>query len=176
MTRIWMGFVICTSRKNFRVVGCEITPSSVNRKFIASQTSKQCSIPPVSPVGSEDSFQEIKAEEDNELFFTYSVKWKPSNVRWICKRNYTKESKTFLLRNCQCMKDERCFCRLIVSLMILLRQVRWASRWDVYLQMTDPNIHWFSIINSVVVVLFLTGGCDLTILDKETFVAKFIEA
>lgn len=35
--------------------------------------------------------------------------------------------------------------------------MRWASRWDVYLQMTDANIHWFSIINSVVVVLFLTG-------------------
>eukprot|EP00802_Teleaulax_amphioxeia_P006625 Tamp_06629.p1 GENE.Tamp_06629~~Tamp_06629.p1 ORF type:complete len:677 (+),score=209.81 Tamp_06629:26-2032(+) len=35
--------------------------------------------------------------------------------------------------------------------------VKWASRWDVYLQMTDDKIHWFSIINSVVIVVFLTG-------------------
>jgi len=35
--------------------------------------------------------------------------------------------------------------------------IKWASRWDVYLHMTDNKIHWFSIINSVMIVLFLTG-------------------
>ena len=35
--------------------------------------------------------------------------------------------------------------------------VRWASRWDSYLAMSDVQIHWFSIINSVVVVFFLSG-------------------
>ena len=35
--------------------------------------------------------------------------------------------------------------------------VKWASRWDVYLQMTDDKIHWFSIINSFVILLFLTA-------------------
>ena len=35
--------------------------------------------------------------------------------------------------------------------------VKWASRWDIYLQMTDDKIHWFSIVNSVVIVVFLTG-------------------
>nr|XP_039252288.1 transmembrane 9 superfamily member 4-like [Styela clava] len=35
--------------------------------------------------------------------------------------------------------------------------IRWASRWDNYLQMGDVQIHWFSIINSIVVVLFLAG-------------------
>jgi len=33
----------------------------------------------------------------------------------------------------------------------------WANRWDKYLQNTDPQIHWFSIINSLMIVLFLTG-------------------
>ncbi|KAL4235797.1 Transmembrane 9 superfamily member 4 [Mactra antiquata] len=33
----------------------------------------------------------------------------------------------------------------------------WASRWDTYLTMSDVQIHWFSIINSVVVVFFLSG-------------------
>ena len=40
-------------------------------------------------------------------------------------------------------------------------EVRWASRWDVYLSMGDrfsSKIHWFSILNSVLVVAFLTVG------------------
>jgi len=36
-------------------------------------------------------------------------------------------------------------------------EVRWASRWNVYLEMADLNIHWFSIVNSVIVVFFLAG-------------------
>jgi transmembrane 9 superfamily protein 2/4 len=36
-------------------------------------------------------------------------------------------------------------------------EIRWASRWDTYLQMTDDQIHWFSIVNSVMIVLFLSG-------------------
>ena len=37
-------------------------------------------------------------------------------------------------------------------------KLRWASRWDLYLYMqTEDHIHWFSIINSALVVLFLTG-------------------
>jgi transmembrane 9 superfamily protein 2/4 len=36
-------------------------------------------------------------------------------------------------------------------------EIRWASRWDTYLKMTDTQIHWFSIVNSVIIVLFLSG-------------------
>lgn len=36
-------------------------------------------------------------------------------------------------------------------------EVSWASRWDIYLTMNDVQIHWFSIINSLVVVFFLSG-------------------
>ncbi|KAL0410505.1 UNVERIFIED_CONTAM: Transmembrane 9 superfamily member 7 [Sesamum latifolium] len=35
--------------------------------------------------------------------------------------------------------------------------IRWASRWDMYLLMNDDQIHWFSIINSLMIVLFLSG-------------------
>jgi len=34
---------------------------------------------------------------------------------------------------------------------------RWASRWDLYLYMGDDQIHWFSILNSLAIVLLLTG-------------------
>ncbi|GAB4822112.1 hypothetical protein N2152v2_009158 [Parachlorella kessleri] len=36
-------------------------------------------------------------------------------------------------------------------------EIRWASRWDTYLMMMDDQIHWFSIINSLMIVLFLSG-------------------
>ncbi|KAJ3702164.1 hypothetical protein LUZ61_005869 [Rhynchospora tenuis] len=38
-----------------------------------------------------------------------------------------------------------------------LSDIKWASRWDTYLLMNDDQIHWFSIINSLMIVLFLSG-------------------
>jgi transmembrane 9 superfamily protein 2/4 len=32
----------------------------------------------------------------------------------------------------------------------------WATRWDKYLHVVDPKIHWFSLINSTIIVVFLT--------------------
>lgn len=36
--------------------------------------------------------------------------------------------------------------------------IEWATRWDVYLNANNPNdkVHWFSIINAIMVVLLLT--------------------
>ena len=42
--------------------------------------------------------------------------------------------------------------------------VAWASRWDSYLRMSDVQIHWFAICNSVAIVLFLSGRSKLTLL------------
>lgn len=42
--------------------------------------------------------------------------------------------------------------------------IPWASRWDSYLKMTDVKIHWFSIINSLVVVFFLAGILSMILL------------
>ncbi|CAN6619304.1 transmembrane 9 superfamily member 1 [Trichomonascus vanleenenianus] len=33
----------------------------------------------------------------------------------------------------------------------------WGTRWDKYLHVYDPKIHWFSLVNSVIVVVFLVG-------------------
>jgi transmembrane 9 superfamily protein 2/4 len=38
--------------------------------------------------------------------------------------------------------------------------IEWASRWDIYLSMAgryDDEVHWFSIINALLIVLFLSG-------------------
>merc|ERR1719424_1446555 len=36
-------------------------------------------------------------------------------------------------------------------------EIAWASRWDLYLYMGDDQVHWFSILNSLVIVLLLSG-------------------
>ncbi|KAK8543343.1 hypothetical protein V6N12_015897 [Hibiscus sabdariffa] len=48
---------------------------------------------------------------------------------------------------------------LVTSLSGLLQEsdIKWASRWDTYLVMNDDQIHWFSIVNSLMIVLFLSG-------------------
>jgi transmembrane 9 superfamily member 2/4 len=38
-----------------------------------------------------------------------------------------------------------------------LSSTAWATRWDKYLHVEDPKIHWFSLINSTIFVVFLLG-------------------
>lgn len=33
----------------------------------------------------------------------------------------------------------------------------WNTRWNRYLVKTDESVHWYSIVNSLVVMIFLTG-------------------
>lgn len=37
--------------------------------------------------------------------------------------------------------------------------IKWVSRWDIYLKLntSDNKIHWFSIFNSIMIILFLSG-------------------
>jgi transmembrane 9 superfamily protein 2/4 len=35
--------------------------------------------------------------------------------------------------------------------------IRWPSRWDAYLKMEGSRVHWFSILNSLMVIVFLAG-------------------
>ncbi|KAJ3358718.1 hypothetical protein HDU91_005141 [Kappamyces sp. JEL0680] len=36
-------------------------------------------------------------------------------------------------------------------------KIPWGSRWDLYLYSTDDKIHWFSVVNSVIVVILLSA-------------------
>jgi len=42
--------------------------------------------------------------------------------------------------------------------------VRWASRWDSYLHMAGGDIHWFSIMNSFVIMVLLSGMVAMILL------------
>ncbi|GMI69181.1 hypothetical protein like AT4G12650 [Hibiscus trionum] len=35
--------------------------------------------------------------------------------------------------------------------------IKWPSRWDAYLKMEGARVHWFSILNSLMVITFLAG-------------------
>lgn len=35
--------------------------------------------------------------------------------------------------------------------------ISWGTRWDHYLHVFDPKIHWFSIVNSIVIVVILAS-------------------
>ncbi|KAF2310501.1 hypothetical protein GH714_013096 [Hevea brasiliensis] len=35
--------------------------------------------------------------------------------------------------------------------------IKWPSRWDAYLKMEGSKVHWFSIVNSLMVITFLSG-------------------
>lgn len=93
--------------EKYRVVGFEVEPTSVDYSEIKFE-GDVCNFP------DDSKSQAVHSGADNQLYFTYSVEWKKSDVSW-------------------------------------------ASRWDHYLGMSDVQIHWFSIINSLVVVFFLSG-------------------
>merc|ERR1712232_173579 len=42
--------------------------------------------------------------------------------------------------------------------------IRWVSRFDNYLKMTGGKIHWFSILNSLMIMLFLSGMIAMILL------------
>ncbi|XP_064861269.1 transmembrane 9 superfamily member 4 [Oncorhynchus nerka] len=101
---------------NYRVVRFEVVPQSVKVEDLKADKGL-CTL----PEATNSAPQEIDPSKENEVLFTYSVRWEES-------------------------------------------QVKWASRWDTYLTMSDVQIHWFSIVNSVVVVFFLSGILSMIII------------
>ncbi|KAI9317096.1 hypothetical protein BX666DRAFT_1857790 [Dichotomocladium elegans] len=72
-----------------------------------------------------------------------------------------------------CLKEDRLFTlkedgkqRVVYTYDVkwILSDTAWATRWDMYLHILDPSIHWFSLINSIVIVLFLTGMVGMILL------------
>lgn len=96
--------------------------------------------------------QEIDPSKENQLLFSYSVHWEVRGD-WgtggqLVPQVSVTEDLWKVLVTCWCDKN---------LLFFQESDIKWASRWDTYLTMSDVQIHWFSIINSVVVVFFLSG-------------------
>ncbi|KAI8474011.1 MAG: hypothetical protein J3K34DRAFT_383427 [Monoraphidium minutum] len=43
-------------------------------------------------------------------------------------------------------------------------QTRWASRWDAYLRMPGGRVHWFSLLNSLLIVLVMASLVGATLI------------
>ncbi|XP_032832467.1 transmembrane 9 superfamily member 4 isoform X1 [Petromyzon marinus] len=106
-----------TEDAKYKVVRFEVIPQSIKYEALNADDKGDCQSPAISGVEA----QEIDPSKENNVLFSYSVKWKESTVKW-------------------------------------------ASRWDTYLTMSDVQIHWFSIVNSVVVVFFLSGILSMIII------------
>lgn len=98
---------------DYRVVGFKVQPKSVKFGELNTDADGKCDFKS-NKQNTDVQLQELNENGENEILYTYDVKWEKSDIRW-------------------------------------------ASRWDIYLTMSDVQIHWFSIINSVVVVIFLSG-------------------
>ncbi|KAH7365630.1 hypothetical protein KP509_18G038600 [Ceratopteris richardii] len=84
----------------------------------------------------------------------YEVPWDASKPRFTtCNQN----SKVYVTSQmpAQVVEGEEIIFTYDVS--FKESEIKWASRWDVYLNMSDDQIHWFSIVNSLMIVLFLSG-------------------
>lgn len=103
-----------------RIVGFEVIPFSIKHEYedkdkfdkehTVLNTCNQFNPAQYNP----QAFQSVE-NADEEVVYTYDVKWERSEVVW-------------------------------------------ANRWDVYLKGNpDDEIHYFSIVNSLMIVLFLTG-------------------
>eukprot|EP00929_Paragymnodinium_shiwhaense_P040893 TRINITY_DN21278_c0_g1_i1.p1 TRINITY_DN21278_c0_g1~~TRINITY_DN21278_c0_g1_i1.p1 ORF type:complete len:622 (-),score=101.65 TRINITY_DN21278_c0_g1_i1:157-2022(-) len=42
--------------------------------------------------------------------------------------------------------------------------IRWASRWDLYLKMQSGKVHWFSIMNSLLIIILLSAMVAMILL------------
>merc|ERR1712232_1380068 len=97
--------------EGYRIVGFEVEPRSMTQATRGQEI--LCEDGVAHPV--------YDLDLNNEIIFTYDVRWTWSDVRW-------------------------------------------ASRWDNYLKMTGGQIHWFSILNSLMIMLFLSGMVAMILL------------
>lgn len=86
--------------------------------------------------------QEVDTNKD--IVFTYDVSFKVLLIKILATHKFSPHS---------------LYDTLSQSLLVFFQEsdIKWASRWDTYLLMNDDQIHWFSIINSLMIVLFLSG-------------------
>ncbi|KAL2472588.1 Transmembrane 9 superfamily member 11 [Forsythia ovata] len=48
-------------------------------------------------------------------------------------------------------------CAFTYEVSFVESDIKWPSRWDAYLKIEGSKVHWFSILNSLMVITFLAG-------------------
>ncbi|KAG6395728.1 hypothetical protein SASPL_141852 [Salvia splendens] len=128
-----------------RIVGFEVSPGSINHEFKEwdekNPNVSTCNQNTKNMVQGSTVPQEV--DKDKDIVFTYDVTFKVSPCN-------PKNSNTLLISSVGPPTT-------ITQDLLQESDIKWASRWDTYLLMNDDQIHWFSIINSLMIVLFLSG-------------------
>ena len=95
------------------------------------------------------SFRKEKLKSEIEVIYSYSVKFEVrSNSSQIVFNRFCFSSSLYQRHSLQ--KNNT---------------VKWSSRWDYILEMAPhTNIQWFSILNSLMIVFFLSGMVAMIIL------------
>eukprot|EP00283_Hemiselmis_rufescens_P010215 CAMPEP_0173435292 /NCGR_PEP_ID=MMETSP1357-20121228/14667_1 /TAXON_ID=77926 /ORGANISM="Hemiselmis rufescens, Strain PCC563" /LENGTH=663 /DNA_ID=CAMNT_0014400257 /DNA_START=19 /DNA_END=2010 /DNA_ORIENTATION=- len=119
------------NRHGIRIVGFEVEPFSVKHKYMNQVDWKQCLNKMAGQGGNCNLLTCSKDKEVNlsaEPMLLNPDKKDPTEVIWTYDVHYKPSP------------------------------IRWSTRWDAYLQSADDaQVHWFSILNSFMIVLFLSG-------------------
>ena len=90
--------------------------------------------------------------KDNQLMYTYSVGWMVSSNRHpfdATRLDFAQlELRAHTSRSLSLLPS-------FSSPSLQQSEIPWGLRWDNYLHVFDPRIHWFSLVNSLVIVIFL---------------------
>lgn len=113
---------------------CFFLPSRAsNAESICSYDGEDC------PEEIDHPMQELSMENPI-VRYTYSVLWKEvCQVTLLVLTRYIRDI------------DHSSFLRQQTD------QITWSNRWDMYMTTTDPQIHWFAIINSFIILIFMTA-------------------
>mmetsp|Transcript_11705 Transcript_11705/g.31517 ORF Transcript_11705/g.31517 Transcript_11705/m.31517 type:complete len:656 (-) Transcript_11705:1688-3655(-) len=99
--------------------------------------------------------------EPKSIQHSYATPWKEGCEPEDCALDTCKSAEAFTSAPAQYMEipEGKEGVSIVFSYDVTWEEssVKWASRWDMYLNIRDDDIHWFSIINSIVIVFFLTG-------------------
>ncbi|KAL3008019.1 hypothetical protein AAZX31_07G009100 [Glycine max] len=129
-----------------RIVGFEVTPNSINHEYKEWNDKNPqvttCNKDTKNLMQGSTVPQEVDTNKD--IVFTYDVSFKVLLIKILATHKFSPHS---------------LYDTLSQSLLVFFQEsdIKWASRWDTYLLMNDDQIHWFSIINSLMIVLFLSG-------------------
>ncbi|KAK8664373.1 hypothetical protein V6N13_084166 [Hibiscus sabdariffa] len=150
-----------------RIVGFEVTPNSINHEYKEWDEKN----PQIATCNKDTKYltqgSTVPQEVDvgKEVVFTYDVTFKVFAFPFIFLSSFSNGSSYSQFFGV-CRTGWTTGFQLNGLLVLVYRltygllqesDIKWASRWDTYLLMNDDQIHWFSIVNSLMIVLFLSG-------------------
>ncbi|KAG0462895.1 hypothetical protein HPP92_021371 [Vanilla planifolia] len=148
----------------YMVVGFEVVPCSFPHDAESIKNLKPREKYPTK-IQCEPTTVSMELKEKQPLVFTYEVSFVESDIRWPSRWDaYLKMEGAKYPTKIQCepttvsmeLKEKQPLV-FTYEVSFVESDIRWPSRWDAYLKMEGAKVHWFSILNSLMVIAFLAG-------------------